>query len=117
MRRLLAVLALATLAGCSDPLRENTVTGTWRGSSTSQSFILVMQQSGTAVAGNGTITSTTGTRNLSISANYQQPSFSGTLIPDGAQPITLIGTTEGNTLVGTLSGGGFSGEGIALVRD
>ena len=117
MRRLLAVLAFATLAGCSDPLRENTVTGTWRGSSASQSFILVMQQSGSAVAGSGTVTSTAGTRNLSISANYQQPAFSGTLIPDGGQPITLVGTTEGNVLIGTLTGGGFTGEGIALSRD
>ena len=117
MRRLLAVVALATLAGCSDPLRENTVTGTWRGSSTNQSFILVMQQSGSAVAGNGTITSTAGSRSISISANYQQPAFSGTLVPDSGQPITLVGTTEGNTLVGTLTGGGFSGEGIALTRD
>jgi hypothetical protein len=118
MRRLLAVVALATLAGCSDPLRDNTVTGTWRGSSTGSTFILVMQQSGTAVAGSGTITSTGAvTRNLSISANYQQPSFLGTLIPDGGQPITLTGTTEGNTLVGTLTGGGFAGEGIALARD
>ena len=117
MRRLLAVVALATLAGCSDPLRENTVTGTWRGSSTGQSFILVMQQSGSAVAGNGTITSTAGTRTLSITGNYQQPAFSATLLPTGAQPITLAGTAEGNTLVGTLTGGGFSGEGIALTRD
>jgi hypothetical protein len=117
MRRLLAVVALATLAGCSDPLRDNTVTGTWRGSSTGSTFILVMQQSGTAVAGSGTITSTAGSRTISISANYQQPSFSGTLIPDGGQPITLTGTTEGHTLVGTLTGGGFAGEGIALARD
>ena len=117
MRRLLAVVALATLAGCSDPLRDNTVTGTWRGSSTGSTFILVMQQSGTAVAGSGTITSTAGSRTISISANYQQPSFSGTLLPDGGQPITLTGTTEGNTLVGTLTGGGFAGEGIALARD
>lgn len=117
MRRLLAIVALATLAGCSDPLRDNTVTGTWRGSSTGSTFILVMQQSGTAVAGSGTITSTAGSRTISISANYQQPSFSGTLIPDAGQPITLTGTTEGNTLVGTLTGGGFAGEGIALARD
>lgn len=119
MRRLLAVVALATFAaGCSDPLIDNTVTGTWRGSTTGASLILVMQQSGSAVAGSGTITSTTaGTRTLSISANYQQPTFSGTLIPDGGQAITLAGTTEGRTLVGTLTGGGFTGEGIALTRD
>jgi hypothetical protein len=118
MRRLLALVVFASFAACSDPLIENTVTGTWRGSSAGQSFILVMQQSGTAVAGTGTITSAAaGTRNLSISGNYQQPSFSGTLIPNGAQPITLIGTSEGRTLVGTLTGGGFNGEGLALSRD
>jgi hypothetical protein len=117
MRRLLAVVALATLASCSDPLVENTVTGTWRGSSTGQSFILVMQQSGTAVAGTGTITSATGTRDISISGNYQQPAFSGTLIGSGAQPITFVGTSEGRTLIGTLTGGGFNGEALALTRD
>lgn len=118
MRRLLALVALATLAGCSDPLIDNTVTGTWRGSSAGQSLILVMQQSGTVVAGTGTITSpTAGTRDLSISGNYQQPTFSATLLPNGGQPITLAGTTEGRTLVGTLTGGGFSGDGVALTRD
>lgn len=117
MRRLIAIAVLATVAGCSDPLIENTVTGTWRGSSTGQSFILVMQQSGSAVAGTGTVTSAAGTRNLSISGNYQQPAFSGTLIPNGGQPITLVGTSEGRTLVGTLTGGGFNGEGLALTRD
>jgi hypothetical protein len=118
MRRLLAIVALATLASCSDPLIENTVTGTWRGSSGAESFILVMQQSGTVVAGTGTMTSAAaGPRSLSISGNYQQPAFSGTLSPDGAQPITFVGTSEGRTLVGTLTGGGFSGEGLALTRD
>ena len=117
MRRLLAVVALASLAACSDPLVENTVTGTWRGSSTGSSFILVMQQSGTVVAGTGTVTSATGTRNLSVSGNYQQPAFSGTLIPTGGQSITYSGIAEGRTLVGTLTGGGFNGEGLALTRD
>ena len=117
MRRLLAVVAFATLASCSDPLIENTVTGTWRGSSTGQSFILVMQQSGTVVAGTGTITSATGTRNVSISGNFQQPAFSGTLSPNGAESITFAGVAEGRTLVGTLTGGGFNGEGLALTRD
>ncbi|MFL5618244.1 MAG: hypothetical protein ACJ79A_07610 [Gemmatimonadaceae bacterium] len=120
MRRLLAVVALATLASCDsfDPLVDNTVTGTWRGTSAGQTFVLNLQQQSTAVAGTGTITSTTaGTRTLSISGNYQQPAFSATLIPTGAQPITLAGTTEGRTFVGTLTGGGFSGEGLALTRD
>ena len=119
MRRLLAVLLLAASTSCDafDPLIENTVTGTWRGSSTGQSFIVIMQQAGTTVAGSGTITSTTGTRNLSVAGTFNDPNFSGTLTPNGAAPITLVATVEGRTLVGTLAGGGFTGEGIALTRD
>jgi hypothetical protein len=117
MRRILAAAALLSFVACSDPLVENTVTGTWRGSSTGSSFILVMKQSGTAVAGTGTITSTTGTLNVSISGNFQQPAFSGTLLPTGGEPITFAGTAEGRTLVGTLTGGGFNGAGLALTRD
>jgi hypothetical protein len=120
MRRLLAVLLLAAATSCDtfDPLIENTVTGTWRGTSAGQTFLVVMQQSGTTVAGTGTITSTAaGTRNLSVSGNFIEPSFSGTLTPNGAAAITLMGTVEGRTLVGTLTGGGFNGDGLALTRD
>jgi hypothetical protein len=119
MRRLLAIVALATLAACDsfDPLVENTVTGTWRGTSTGQTFLVVMQQSGTIVAGTGTITSGGVARNLSVSGTYNQPSFSGSLTPDGGQAITLTGIAEGRTIVGTLTGGGFNGEGLALTRD
>ena len=120
MRRLLAVLLLAATVSCDsfDPLTENTVTGTWRGSSGGQTFLVVMQQAGTTVAGTGTITSTAaGTRNLAISGTFQQPNFTGTPTPVGGAAITLTGTVEGRSLVGTLTGGGFSGEGIALTRD
>lgn len=120
MRRLLAVVALAALAACDsfNPLVDNTVTGTWRGSAAAQTFVIVMQQSGTVVAGTGTITSTaTGTRNLSVSGTFNQPSFAGTLTPTGGQAITIQGTVEGRSFVGTVSGGGFNGEGLALLRD
>ncbi|PYP78304.1 MAG: hypothetical protein DMD35_11910 [Gemmatimonadetes bacterium] len=122
MRRLLAVVTLSTLAACSSidsALRDNTVTGTWRGTSTGQSFVLNLQQSNAAVAGTGTITSTAaGTRSLSISGTFNPPAFSGTLTPSGASAITLTAIVEsGNTMVGTLTGGGFTGEGIALTRD
>jgi hypothetical protein len=120
MRRLLAVLSLAVVASCDsfDPLTENTVSGTWRGSSTGQTFLVVMQQAGTTVAGTGTITSAAaGTRQLSLAGNFQQPTFSATLTPTGGTAITLQGTVEGRSLVGTLTGGGFNGEGLALTRD
>lgn len=120
MRRLLAIVALATLVACDsfNPLVDNTVTGTWRGSSAGQTFLIVMQQSGTTVAGTGTITSTAaGTRNLSLSGTFTQPSFNGTLTPEGDQAITMQGTVEGRSFVGTLTGGDFNGDGLALLRD
>ena len=119
MRRLLAVLLLAAATSCDtfDPLIENTVTGTWRGNSAGQTFLVVMQQSGTTVAGTGTITGTGGTRNLSVSGTFTEPSFSATLTPNGAPAITLQATVEGRSMVGTLTGGGFNGDGLALTRD
>ena len=120
MRRLVAVLSLAAIASCDsfNPLTENTVTGTWRGSAAGQTFLVVMQQAGTTVAGTGTLTSTAaGARPQSVSGTFQQPNFSGTLTPNGGTAISLVGTVEGRTLVGTLTGGGFSGDGLALTRD
>ena len=120
MRRLLAVVALATLAACDsfNPLVDNTVIGTWRGTSTGQTFVVTMQQSGSTVAGSGTLTSTAaGARTLAVSGTYNQPAFSATFTPNGAQAITYIATVEGRSMVGTLTGGGFNGEGLALARD
>jgi hypothetical protein len=70
------------------------------------------------VAGSGTITSTAaGTRNLSVSGTFNQPTFAGTLTPTGGQAITIMGTVDGAAFVGTLTGGGFNGDGLALRRD
>jgi len=120
MRRLIAVVVLAALAACDNfnPLVDNTVTGTWRGTSGTETFLIVLQQSGTIVAGTGTITSTAeGTRDLSVSGTFNQPTFAGTLTPTGGQPIAIQGTVEGRAFVGTLTGGAFNGAGLALTRD
>lgn len=121
MRRILAALLLVTVVtSCDtfDPLIENTVTGTWRGSSTGQQFEVIMQQAGMTVAGTGTITSAgAGTRTLSVSGTFSQPNFNGTLTPNGGAAISLVATVEGRSLVGILTGGGFTGEGLALTRD
>jgi hypothetical protein len=120
MRRLLALVALVTFAACDsfNPLADNTVAGTWRGTSAGETFVIALQQSGSTVAGQGTITSSAaGTRSLSASGTYTQPTLTATLTTAGVQPITLQGTVEGRTFVGTLTGGGFNGDGLALTRD
>lgn len=120
MRRLFAVVALAALVACDkfNPLVDNTVTGTWRGTSTGETFVISMQQSGRTVAGGGTISSTAlGQRTLAVSGTFTQPALTATLTPTGGQAITLQGTVEGRSFVGTLVGGGFNGEGLALTRD
>jgi hypothetical protein len=121
MRRLLAIVALATLAACDsfDPLVDNTVTGTWRGSTASnQAFVVTMQQgSGSIVAGSGTVTAAGASRNLSVSGTFNSPTFGSTFTPTGAAAITYTATVEGKSMVGVLTGGGFNGEGLALLRD
>ena len=124
MRRLLAIVALATLAAhaaCDDfdPLVDNTVAGTWRGTSAGQAFVVTLQQSGSVVAGNGTITSAAaGQRPLSVSGTYTEPSFGATFTPNGAQSITYIANVQGAaTMTGALTGGGFNGEALSLTRD
>ena len=68
--------------------------------------------------GSGTITSTAaGARNLSVAGTFNQPAFSATFTPNGALGINFIATVEGKTMVGTLTGGGFNGDGLALARD
>ena len=78
-----------------------------------------MQQSGTTVAGSGTITSAAaGARTLSVSGTFNQPAFSGDVHSEWrSAAITYIATVEGKTMVGTLTGGGFNGDGLALARD
>lgn len=121
MRRLLAIVALATLAACDsfDPLVDNSVTGTWRGSAGGQTFVVAMSQAQTVVAGSGTMTPTAGgaSQTLSVSGTFTQPTFSGTFTPNGGQAISLVATVENDVMVGTLTGGGFNGTGIGLRRD
>src|SRR5215204_4735056 len=100
MRRLLAVVALMMLVACDsfDPLVENTVTGTWRGTSAGQTFLLILQQQQQTVAGTGTVTAAGVTRNLSVSGSFIQPAFSATITPVGSQGITLSATVEGRSM-------------------
>ena len=118
MRRHFAVLALASLVACdklSGPL-ESTVGGTWTGTSAGQTLTMTLQQGGTSVAGTGTLTGSFGTRSLSISGNFAVPDLTLTLATAGAQPITLEAAVTASSMLGSLNGGGFTGNAIAMSR-
>jgi hypothetical protein len=100
MRRFLAIVALATLVACDsfDPLVENTVTGTWRGTSAGQSFVLVMQQASSGRSPE---------RHHHERRHHAQPLDLGDVPaarllrhahPNGAAAITYNGTLEGRSM-------------------
>jgi hypothetical protein len=118
MRRLFAVLVFASLAACdtlSGPL-ESTVGGTWTGTSAGQSLTMNLQQGGSGVAGTGALTGSFGARNVAISGNFTPPDLTLTLSSAGAPPITLEAVVTNNALLGSLTGGGFTGDAIAMSR-
>lgn len=119
MRRILATLALASVASCSGlgGDLEQRIDGTWTGASNSQSVSLVIVQT-QGVTGIATISGGTGgTRSFAVAGTFQTPTLNATL--SGSAPgdtITLAATVSGKSMVGTLSGAGFTGNAIALQR-
>ena len=121
MRRVVAVLALVLFAACNSlasEIESFSVEGTWRGAVSGQTLIMTLQQSGQTLAGSGTLASPGApTRNLSISGNYAKPTFTATLQSAGEPSLSLEGIVEGDSFVGNLTGGAFTGTAIAMRRD
>jgi hypothetical protein len=119
MRRLLATFAFASLAACSglggelDQRVDGTWVGTSNGVSISMSLIETGNVTGIATMSGGTV----GSRSYAVTGAYKPPTLSATL--SGSAPgdtITMAATVSGKSIVGTLSGGGFAGNAVALQR-
>jgi hypothetical protein len=122
MRRVAAILTFVLFAGCnslSTDIRQVTVNGTWRGEVSGQTFILSLQQGDQAVIGTGTlrVNPTAPVQNLSISGTYNKPNLTLTMESAGNPTLSLDGLVEGDSFVGNLTGGAFTGVAIALRRD
>jgi hypothetical protein len=119
MRRLLAIIAFASLAACSGLGGEldQRVDGTWVGTSNGQTVTMSLVQTN-GVTGIASISGGTGgTRSLSVSGTFVNPTLAATL--SGSAPgdtIRLDATVTGKAMNGTLAGLGFSGNAIALQR-
>ena len=118
MRRLLATLALTTLAACSGLGGvDEQVDGTWVGNSAGTSITMQIVQTG-GVSGIATFSGGAGpARSLTVQGNFIPPTLSATLSgPTPSDTIKLDATVTGKTMVGTLAGSEFSGSAIALTR-
>jgi hypothetical protein len=117
MRRLLVALAFTSLAACSGlgDLGPQ-IDGTWTGSSNGQAVTMQLIQTGT-VGGVATLGGSGGSRSYAVTGTFVNPTFTATL--SGSAPgdtIALSATVTGKSMVGTLVGSGFTGNGLALLR-
>lgn len=118
MRRTLAALVFVSLAACSGlGGGDQRIDGTWKGNSNGQSITLELVQAGN-VTGIATIANSAGaSRTLALSGTFVSPTFTASL--SGSAPsdtIALAATVTGKSMVGTLTGSEFSGNGLALQR-
>jgi hypothetical protein len=121
MRHLALLLAL-TLACKGDSPAAPTVSlaGRWVGSVGTQTIDLTMSESSGTVAGSGTISNTpTGTRALTVSGSYTGGPIGHvdvTLSSGTAQPFALSGQVYAASILGSLTGSGFTGDVITLTK-
>lgn len=128
MRKLLAVLAFLSLAGCGGSdgptapvippvvIPVVTPTGTWTGTVGTQVLTLVLVQNAANVNGTGTLTNTpTGTRSYSVTGTYTAPVLDVTIAGSGS-PFALHAVLTEKRMTGDLQGSGFTGEVITLTK-
>jgi hypothetical protein len=119
MRRLFAALVFASLTACGKLGSDfgPQVEGKWTGSSDGKIITMDLLQTGN-VTGIATIgAGTTGAITLAVSGTFNNPTLRATLSSSQAgQSIEMEATVTGRTMLGTLTGGGFTGQAIALTR-
>jgi hypothetical protein len=120
--RLLAVsLAAAIVAvGCKDATAPApTLSGPWRGALSSSSLRISLTQSGSQVAGNGSVTIGATSYALTIEGNIHSRRFSLSFDNPTLEPFIFTGdlSADGMWLEGQVNGSGFVAQPVTLVRD
>ena len=118
MRKLVTVSLAALSIACGGDSTElkPTIAGTWTGIAVAATLTLTLQQAGTQVTGNGSLTGPGGSAALTVTGSYTAPSFSLTLDSPGYTPLNYAGTVNGKTMVGTLNGTGVTNVSVTLTR-
>lgn len=119
---LAAALGTALLAACGGDGGTNVaanLTGRWVGANARTTIGVTLAQDRTSVTGTGTLSDENGVASISVFGTYTPPSFTLTInFPNTPfNPITFSGTVPRSTVMnGTLTGSGYLGEPIQLVR-
>lgn len=123
MRRLVPLLVLCLLAACKgdSPAAPNvSVNGRWVGSVGTQTIDMTLAQQSNTVTGSGTITNTpSGTRALTISGSYTAGPIGHvdvTLSSGTTQPFALSGQVYATSILGSLTGSGFTGDVVTFTK-
>ena len=127
MRRRLSIVALAVLfllAGCdSGGGTPDRIIGAWRGTFVQENisytvFLSLDQTSPTQVRGTGTIDSSQGTLQISVSGTYAHPDLNLSVQVPNQRPATLQGTVSADrsTIEAQFIGSDFDGQMVELER-
>ena len=117
MRRLLAAVVFASLTACGKLGSDfgPQIDGDWSGSVNGQLISMQLIQTGN-VSGIATLAVTGSTaKTYSVSGTFNNPTLKVTLAATG-EAIEMETIVTGRTMVGSLTGGGFTGEAIAMTR-
>jgi hypothetical protein len=119
MRRLLAALVFTSLTGCGKLGSDfgPQIDGTWNGTAKGQAISMSLIQTGN-VTGVATIAGGTGgSQTLAVAGTFNNPTLNVTFSSTQAgQSIQMNATVAGRNLNGTLTGGGFAGDAVAMTR-
>jgi hypothetical protein len=122
MRRLMVAALFTLLVACGSDSTgpELTVAGAWSGTGSGITLQLTLSvDADGAVSGSGNISGASLTTALAVTqGTYVDPNVSLVLHAEGYEDINLTGTlqAEGNQIVGTLNGSGFTGFVVVLNR-
>lgn len=120
MRQFLMTVLCSVLVACGSDggtAPKPTVSGTWSGVVAGQTLSLTLIENAGSVNGTGTITNTpTGTRALTVTGTFVNPTFTATMTSGTVQPIALQASVVASRMTGSLTGSGFTGEAITLMH-
>lgn len=118
-RRFLLALPLLFFAACSDSTAPlPTLDGSWQGLLSISTVTASLSQAGTAITGNASVVFGASSYAMTITGNFNRPTFSVTFDNPTLEPFVFSGelSDDGDRLVGVANGSGFVNTPLTLTR-